>query len=277
MFFSSHQRLAKLSQPGIVSDMKLIQMNVWFWRLYWPMRRFLERERPDFILAQEAIDGPCYQMADYYTSRGIVEEKLLRHYLQTPGRLYAIKKNHELQQGLAIFGQSPLTQVAVITIDKPDSPRYDPYYQMIHATTEVNGKILNLITYHGHLGVDISGAGVTRYGTDLTVPGEPRLGSAKTEADFAKIAAYIDTVEGPVIFTGDFNLWATARSFDPLKPRLENLIERYGITSARNEMAWKTDEAVSHVFVSREIKVNSFKVATDLVSDHQPLILDFDL
>ena len=252
-------------------------MNVWFWRLYWPMRRFLERERPDFIMAQEAIDGPHYQMAVYYTSQAIVSEGLSSHYLQTPGRLFCIKDQHELQFGLAIFGQQPLTQVKVITIDEPDSPRYDPYYQMIHATTEVNGKILNLITYHGHLGIDIRGVGLARYGSDLTVPGEPRLGSARTEADFARIAAYIDTVEGPIVFTGDFNLWREARALEPLQKRLRNLVEPRHMIGGRNALAWKTDEIVSHCFVSEEIKVNSFAVAADIVADHQPLILDFDI
>ena len=60
-----------------------------------------------------------------------------------------------------------------------------------------------------------------------------------------------------------------------------NLIKEYGIESTRNEVSWKLypnnkQYFADYVFVNKETKVESFKVPYSEISDHLPLILNFD-
>ncbi len=248
---------------------KFIQMNVWHWRLYWPMRRFLERERPDYIAAQEGLRAERHRVGDYYTNQGLIDEGLAHHYVEAPGTLRDVLKGMERHMCVTAFGQTPLTSVSAEIIPQTkvlNDHNEFAYHRLLHVTTELDGRKLNLLTYHGRINVDRS------------LPAEGRLGCPPIEEDFARIAAYISTLDGPVIFSGDFNLYASAPALAPLKALgLVNLIERDNITVARNSLAWSTNEAVSHLFVSPHINVHDFHVAEDIVSDHQPLVMNFSL
>ncbi len=65
-----------------------------------------------------------------------------------------------------------------------------------------------------------------------------------------------------------------------------NLIKKYKIKTTRNSYAWerfKTRKGfvkqyfADYVFVTKGIKVKSFEVPKVMISDHNPMILEFDL
>ena len=58
---------------------------------------------------------------------------------------------------------------------------------------------------------------------------------------------------------------------------MRNLIKEYNITSTRTSFYKKPVRFADFVFVSKDIKVNDFKVLPDEVSDHAPLFLDFEV
>ena len=79
---------------------------------------------------------------------------------------------------------------------------------------------------------------------------------------------------------GDFNLFPNTESISLFKPELTSLIDQYNINSTRpatNELSDKQRNVVDYIFVSRGVKVNNFEVIQSDVSDHLPLVLDFEI
>ena len=55
---------------------------------------------------------------------------------------------------------------------------------------------------------------------------------------------------------------------------MKNLIEEYNIKNTR----YGTENMIcDYVFVNNKIKVNDFRVVDSDISDHLPIILDFDI
>jgi endonuclease/exonuclease/phosphatase family metal-dependent hydrolase len=84
----------------------------------------------------------------------------------------------------------------------------------------------------------------------------------------------------PTIIVGDFNLFPETKSIKILNKGFKNLINEYEIKSTRPNFDDGTDRGnnvVDYVFVNDKIHVNSFAVINTNISDHLPLILDFDI
>jgi endonuclease/exonuclease/phosphatase family metal-dependent hydrolase len=84
----------------------------------------------------------------------------------------------------------------------------------------------------------------------------------------------------PVIICGDFNLFPDTESIKILDRQFVNLCEEYEVTTTRpstNELHSNARNVVDYIFVSKEIKVNNFEVVNCDISDHLPLIVEFDV
>jgi len=114
-----------------------------------------------------------------------------------------------------------------------------------------------------------------------------RLNQSKTILDS------FDLKKEPTIIGGDFNLMPESQSIKMFEGQgYRNLIKEFGITSTRNHLAWKQAKEIEakggrkyygiqnfadYVFVSPDIKVKNFDVPDVEISDHLPLILDFEV
>lgn len=106
-----------------------------------------------------------------------------------------------------------------------------------------------------------------------------KIGNQNTLEACQKICRLAKEVDYPVIITGDFNLFPDTESMKVLQDFI-SLVDKYNIQTTRpktNELNHLKRNVVDYVFVSRGVKVNSFQVLDTDVSDHLPLILDFDL
>lgn len=106
-----------------------------------------------------------------------------------------------------------------------------------------------------------------------------KIGNQNTLAACQKICRLAKEVDYPVIITGDFNLFPDTASMRVLKDFI-SLVDNYHIQTTRpksNELNHLERNVVDYIFVSKGIKINSFRVLNSDVSDHLPLILDFDL
>lgn len=69
-------------------------------------------------------------------------------------------------------------------------------------------------------------------------------------------------------------------SIELFNNELVNLIDKYNIKSTRpnfDDGLDKGNMVCDYIFVNDKIKVNDFKVIESNISDHLPLILDFDI
>jgi len=78
------------------------------------------------------------------------------------------------------------------------------------------------------------------------------------------------------ILCGDFNLRPDTESIKILEKDMNNLIKTFGIKSTRTSLYTKLEKHADYIFTSPEIKINHFEVAPNEVSDHSPLLLDFN-
>ncbi len=98
------------------------------------------------------------------------------------------------------------------------------------------------------------------------------------------ILEYFDKENGTKVIGGDFNLLPDTRSIDLFaEGGYQNLIKNFSIETTRNELSWSKypnnpkQLYADFTFVSPDVKVKSFEVPKNEVSDHLPMILEFDL
>lgn len=99
-----------------------------------------------------------------------------------------------------------------------------------------------------------------------------------------KIIDFMKNKKGPRIIGGDFNLMPDTNSVKMFEDAgYKNLIKEFDIKETRNKLTWDqfpNDEKqhfADYLFVSKDVKVKNFQVPKVLISDHLPLILDFDI
>lgn len=90
------------------------------------------------------------------------------------------------------------------------------------------------------------------------------------------IRNFMDAQDTPIILCGDFNARPDTKSIALLAHEMNNLIQTHNITSTRTTLYPKEEQFADYVFTSPDIKVHTFEVLHDVVSDHAPLMLDFD-
>ncbi|PCI28202.1 hypothetical protein COB55_04220 [Candidatus Wolfebacteria bacterium] len=96
------------------------------------------------------------------------------------------------------------------------------------------------------------------------------------------IRDFLNAIDTPKILIGDYNLLPDTDSMAILDTEMgmKNLIAEYGITNTRNpnySAYYGAPHFADYCHVSKEIYVRDFKVLPDVVSDHQPLLIDFSL
>lgn len=174
--------------------------------------------------------------------------------------------------GLAEFGQYirsryPITKAQNIFVqnhfsyitDWSNWPAED--YRAVQVTDiELENTHLRILNYHGIWSKD-------KKGTELTKQACETINSLANE------------VECPSIICGDFNLFPDTESMAVFSNH-QNLLNEYEIRSTRpssNELNNQSRNVVDYILVSDGIKVNDFQVIDSDVSDHLPLMLDFEL
>jgi endonuclease/exonuclease/phosphatase family metal-dependent hydrolase len=92
-----------------------------------------------------------------------------------------------------------------------------------------------------------------------------------------RIAKFVENIPNPYVLMGDFNLLPETKSLKMLEDLgLRNLIKEFGITSTRSSHYTKPARFADYTLVSKDIRVNDFKVLPDEVSDHLAMYLDFE-
>jgi exonuclease III len=91
------------------------------------------------------------------------------------------------------------------------------------------------------------------------------------------IINFIKSINGECVLCGDFNLLPDTQSIKIFESNgLRNLIKEYNVKSTRSSFYTKPIRHADYVFISKKLKLNSFKVLPDEVSDHLAMFLDVE-
>ena len=121
---------------------------------------------------------------------------------------------------------------------------------------EYQGQLLSILNFHGLWN------------------GQGKGDSDERLEQSRKIVQFLQSIHGPVVFCGDFNLLPETESIRMIENAgLRNLVKEYGVTSTRTSLYTKPEKFADYIFVSQDLQVEDFKVLPDEVSDHSPLYL----
>jgi len=91
------------------------------------------------------------------------------------------------------------------------------------------------------------------------------------------IINFIKSIEGECILCGDFNLLPDTQSIKIFESNgLRNLINEHDIKSTRSSLYKKPGRYADYAFISNNLKLNSFQILPDEVSDHLAMFLDVE-
>ncbi len=166
------------------------------------------------------------------------------------------KSRYKILKGQNVFIENHFTY----NHDRSGWPEED--YRAVLVTDHIiKGKKLKILNYHGIWSRD-------------------KLGNKRTLRANKLIYDLALQAEEEVIMCGDFNLLPHTKSMKIFEKRFISLVDKFNIKTTRpasNELRTLKRNVVDYIWVSKGVKVNKFEVPDLGISDHLPLILDFDL
>ncbi len=107
--------------------------------------------------------------------------------------------------------------------------------------------------------------------------GGPKEDTKERIIQSERMAGFIKNITHGHVLMGDFNLLPETKSLKILEELgMNNLIKEFGITSTRSTHYSKPVRFADYTLVSKDVKVNDFKVLPEEVSDHLAMYLDFE-
>jgi endonuclease/exonuclease/phosphatase family metal-dependent hydrolase len=244
---------------------------------------FIESQNPDIVTFQEIIRHFNEDVFDMYKSKQHIEKiigKKMPHSFFGPQWIAdAMRKNGKMhrdfngfvEQGNEIITKFPILNASNEFFHKNYSLELEwaNFHTEDHprcvqiAELEVNNKKLQILNLHG------------LYSRD-------KKDSKRTIQQCKYILHAAKRKDIPTIITGDFNLLPDTKSIKMMNKKFRNLVNEYNIESTVPDYDHGTESArgrfvMDYIFVNNKIKVNNFKVVDTNISDHLPLILDFDI
>lgn len=246
--------------------------------------KFLKQQNADIICLQEIADSTDGLVSADYISKELVDKATdhLKHSFFTPNSLMKdfhqksfhkkeifyfdfggwivsgnyIKTKYKILKAGGIFLKNKYRKIT----DWENWPSNETKsVQVVDLDLGKSGK-LRVLNYHG-------------------IWTKEKVGNQETLRACQEINDLAAGVEYPSIIVGDFNLFPDTDSMKVFK-EFKSLVDEYSIKTTRpkiNELSSLKRNIVDYILISNKIKINSFKVLDSDVSDHLPLILDFEI
>ena len=242
--------------------MKLITLNIWGGHVREPLHQFISNH--------QNIDIFCFQEV-YHNAKEMITVEDRKVSLNIFSELQALLPDHVGYFKPAvdgIYGISMFINKQIEVREEGDyvihdNPKYvgrGPAHSRIlqWAKCCIDGNAYTIINVHGLW----NGMGKTD--------------TAERIAQSEKIKQFMQNTQDRKVLCGDFNLTPNTQSLKIIADVMNNLIDKYKITSTRTSYYPKDEKFADYIFTSPDIQVNQFSVLSDEVSDHSPLLVDFD-
>lgn len=246
--------------------MKIISLNTWGGRAGKDnlLDFFKSNKDIDVFCLQEVWEGGDEEAPKW--GQGI-DTKMLSN-------IGAILKNHTLffrphyrdYYGLAMFVKNDLTilEEGEVFVFKERENIFDDF----HANHARNLQYVKIETPNGQRTI-LNFHGLWN--------GGPKEDTEERFIQSDNISEFLVEISHPYVLMGDFNLLPDTKSLKTLEDlNLRNLIKEFNIASTRSSHYTKPVKFADYTLVSKDIKVNDFKVLPDEVSDHLAMYLDFE-
>lgn len=255
--------------------MKLITLNIWGGLLFKPLMQFIKTQASstDIFCFQEVFDTSSKRKISHGARVNILQEikTVLKNfecfYLPAESGLdYHGPVNFDISWGIAIF-----IKKSVRVIDQGFIQVY-------------KGKQISNGNHHSAMPRNLQYVIIQKRLNKLLVsnlhgywaPESNKIDTPERLEQSQIIRQFLDQFNGPKILGGDFNLLPGTKSMEFLDQGMINLISLHNITSTRSYHYTKPQKYADYILISPDIKVESFQVLEDVVSNHLPLRLEFN-
>lgn len=240
--------------------MKILQLNIWHGKLMWAITNLINKYQPDIVCMQEVQSLNGESGAMFFSVEEISRLTNLNNSFFSGTHSYsymnrtaefgnAIISNQEFISKYSEFTYGNYTKNGDCVTDELLSRLFQ------HTTIPFGDEQLNIINYHGFY--------------------DPacKQGSPAATAHMKQISRYTDTLVGPVVFCGDFNLAPTSPSLKPFGG-LDNqsVMAKLQCTYQSPTLSNQTD--VCDYILTRGVRVKSFKMLNEIASDHKALLIE---
>ncbi len=242
--------------------MKLITLNIWGGHVRDPLHQFISNHQD--------IDIFCFQEV-YHDAKEMITIEDRKVSLNIFSELQTLLPNHtgyfkpavDGIYGISMFIKQQINVLAEGESIIHDNPTYSgrgPSHSRIlqWAKCNIDGNLYTIMNVHGLWN------------------GQGKTDTPERILQSEKIKQFMNGVHNRKILCGDFNLRPDTHSLKIISDGMHNLIDAYNITSTRTSYYPKEEKYADYVFTSPDIKVKEFLVLKDEVSDHAPLLVDFD-
>jgi endonuclease/exonuclease/phosphatase family metal-dependent hydrolase len=241
--------------------MKLITLNTWGGRINKPLLDFIERNNNiDIFCFQEINNNASDDMLDspkeedknlFFSIQNLLPEFTGYFSPQVPGVGHAIFIKNEFNVDHVAL-HPILAEEEIINMPDP----FPRILQTIHL------KDINLSVYNFH-----------------GVPKAEKKDTPIRDLQTSRVMEIINKDTNPKIIVGDFNLNPDTKAIATFESKFVNQIKEssYPTTRSRYYNKLKDFPFADYIFTSPEIKISEFKVLSDKISDHLPLLLNFEV
>lgn len=243
--------------------MKFLQLNFWQGRLITNAIRFLKAESPDIINLQEVYaHGPNINSLGFNNLEELQKNLEYKYTYYEPFQTFRFG-NSKVSYGLLILSKYEIIKKEALFTNLIYNSNFtygsDDFNIrcLQHAAIKTPKGILHDYNYHG-----------------VWVP-EGKEGSSVTESHSHKILDEMRNAKGLKILSGDFNVTPASKTIKIIEREYSNLVLKHGIQTTRNLLSKRPHEVVDYIFINETIKPYSLSAATEIVSDHRALILEF--
>jgi len=246
--------------------MKIVQLNIWQGRFIDQVTTFLKQEQPDIICLQEVYSSRLTNpLMPFFAGLERIQAMFPDYHVFFSPTHQMKVLGEPVAMGNAIFSRLPLSNTETIFINgqfhefAADSELQPNTRNLQRAQVELpNGKQLTVINHHGYW--------------------EPNaIGSEITVQKMQLVADVVESSPKPVVFTGDLNISYVSPAMKPLQILLNDLTLQHQTITTLSQFGKVKDVPCDHICISDGIIEESFTVKDNLVSDHLPLVLEFDI
>lgn len=243
--------------------MKLIQLNIWWGgKLDQAIVKFLNEEKPDILCLQESasMEGKSGMMLSVEQIKEIGNFKDLVH-----SPLVTFNFMHrKVSMGNAILSKFSILNSKTLYTHLKHNKDFDwekhdyNIRNLLHCELDTGKQKTHVLTHHGY-----------------HVPTH-KDGNQETLKACKQIMHYIDSLNGPKILAGDFNLSPNSESLEVINKKMTNLVVVNKLKTTRTNLTYKT-EVCDYIFINKEIRAKKFTASDEVVSDHKALIMEFEV
>lgn len=246
---------------------KIMQLNIWQGRLLRQVVELISREKPDILCLQEVYSSQLnIPQFDFFNSFEQIQVALPNYKgFLSPNFEFKNILGRTVGYGNAIFSRFDfIDQTNIFTSGQFISYENIADYRsnqlgLQRVKIKIDGeKSLTVFNHHGYWDRDPHG-------------------NSNSLLAMQAVANEIKKQTGPIILAGDLNLIPGSPALAPLNEQLKGLTETYNLPTTLSGFGKVSGVACDHIFISSDVNVVRFESINAEVSDHLPLIMEFNI